>query len=70
MPMTTHPLCPLCQAVTTRGWIRLETFTARLRPLCALQCCCATAQHTPLLAHPHTREDCVGYLEIPDDEEA
>jgi len=68
--MTTHPLCPLCQALTTHGWVRLETFTAELqRTLRALRCCCATAQHTPLLAHPHAREGCVGYLEVPEDDE-
>ena len=67
MATTNHPLCPICKALTITTPVRLETFTTRLLPLCRLSCCCAEARHTPLLAHPHTRAGCVGYLEVPDE---
>jgi len=69
MHSTNHPLCPICQALTIIKPILIDTFLEQFRSLlCRLTCCCAEACGAPLLAHPHIREGCVGYLEVPDEE--
>jgi hypothetical protein len=51
--------CPLCRALAMP--VPLSLFVARTQPFLAMGCRCDGGAHRPLMAHPHHRQECLGF---------
>jgi hypothetical protein len=60
-----EPGCPICRILQAAQGQRLDVFLRLMRVAHQMRCQCPDVRHTPLLAHPHRRLGCVGYVPLP-----
>jgi hypothetical protein len=53
--------CAICRILDAASGQRLSIAAHLLRVAARVPCRCAGARHAALVAHPHTRTDCLGY---------
>jgi hypothetical protein len=61
-PTEMAPPCPVCRLLAAANRQRLAVALQGLRAAAQVPCRCAGHKHTALLAHPHARPGCVGFI--------